>query len=70
MCGRPKNTNRNSKPILQKQYSVLKNYINGMDGYETTKTKWLRSVEILYMSGMRVSEILDLKIKDIMDGII
>jgi integrase/recombinase XerD len=69
MCGRPKNTNRNSKPILAKQYQTLKTYINGMDTFETTKVKWLRSVEILYMSGMRVSEILDLKIKDIKSGI-
>jgi site-specific recombinase XerD len=69
MCGRPKNTNRNSKPILQREYKILKSYINGMDTFETTKTKWLRSLELLYMSGMRVSEILDVKISDIISAI-
>jgi integrase/recombinase XerD len=69
MCGRPKNTNRNSKPILEREYKILKSYISGMETFETTKTKWSRSLEILYLSGMRVSEILTLKIKDINDGI-
>ena len=66
---RPKNTQRNSKPILEREYKILKSYINGLETIETTKIKWLRSLEILYMGGMRVSEILDIKIKDIMDGI-
>ena len=66
---RPKNTQRNSKPILEREYKILKSYINGLETFETTKIKWLRSLEILYMGGMRVSEILDIKIKDIMDGI-
>jgi integrase len=66
---RPKNTNRNSKPLLEKEYKILKSYILGLDGYATTKTKWLRSLELLYMSGMRVSEILDIRIKDIIEGI-
>ena len=65
----PKNTQRNSKPILEREYKILKSYINGLETFETTKIKWLRSLEILYMGGMRVSEILDIKIKDIMDGI-
>ena len=69
MCGRPKNTNRNSKPILEREYKILKSYINGLDTFETTKIKWLRSTEILFLSGMRVSEILNLKIKDIKGGI-
>lgn len=69
MCGRPKNTKRNSKPILEKQYKILKSYINGMDTFQTTKTKWMRSLELLYMSGMRISEILDIRIKDIKDAI-
>ncbi len=68
MCGRPKNSKRNSKPILEKQYKILKSYINGLDTFQTTKTKWLRSLELLYMSGMRVSEILDIRVKDIKDG--
>lgn len=66
---RPKNTNRNSKPILDKEYKILKSYINGLETFETTKIKWIRSLEILYMSGLRVSEILDVKIKDIVNGI-
>ena len=66
---RPKNTQRNSKPILEREYKILKSYINGLETFETTKIKWMRSLELLYMSGMRVSEILDLKIKDIKDGI-
>jgi len=66
---RPKNTQRNSKPILDKEYSILKSYINGLDTFETTKTKWKRSLEILFMSGLRVSEILDIKVKNIVDGI-
>lgn len=69
MCGRKKGSVRNSKPILEREYKILKSYINGLETFQTTKTKWLRSLEILYMSGMRVSEILDIKIKDIMDGI-
>lgn len=69
MCGRPKNTNKNSKPILDKEFSVLKSYVNGLETFETTKLKWLRSLEILYMSGLRVSEILDIRIKDIQNGI-
>jgi len=69
MCGRKKGSVRNSKPILEKEYKILKSYINGLETFETTKTKWLRSLEILYMSGMRVSEILNIKIKDINDGI-
>ncbi len=67
--GRPKNTNRNSKPILDKEFLILKSYINGLDTYKTTKTKWMRSLELLFISGLRVSEILDIKIKDIVDGI-
>lgn len=66
---RPKNTQRNSKPILEREYKILKSYINGLETFETTKTKWMRSLELLYMSGMRVSEILDLKISTIRDGI-
>ena len=64
MCGRPKNSKRNSKPILEREYKILKAYVNGLDGFETTKVKWLRTLELLYMSGMRVSEVLGLKIKD------
>lgn len=67
--GRPYHTNRNSKPILELEYKILKSYINGLDTFETTKVKWLRSVEMLYMSGLRVSELLEIKIKDIQDGI-
>jgi integrase/recombinase XerC len=70
MRGRPKNTNRNSKPILDKEYSILKAYINGLDTFDTTKTKWLRSLELLFLSGLRVSEILTIKIKDIKNGIV
>jgi len=69
MCGRPKNTIRNSKPILEREYKILKSYINGLETFETTKIKWMRSSELLYMTGMRVSEILSLRIKDIKDGI-
>ena len=69
MCGRPKNTNKNSKPILDKEFSVLKSYVNGLETFETTKAKWIRSLEILYMSGLRVSEILEIRIKDIQSGI-
>jgi len=67
--GRPYHTNRNSKPILELEYKILKSYINGLDTFESTKVKWLRSVEMLYMSGLRVSELLEIKIKDIQDGI-
>lgn len=69
MCGRPKFSNRNSKPILDKEYQILKTYINGLETFETTKTKWIRSIEILFLSGLRVSEVLNIKIKDIKDGI-
>jgi site-specific recombinase XerD len=69
MCGRKKGSIKNSKPILEREYKILKSYINGLETFQTTKTKWIRSLELLYMSGMRVSEILDIKIKDIMDGI-
>jgi len=67
--GRPKNTNKNSKPILDKEFSVLKSYVNGLETFETTKSKWTRSLELLFMSGLRVSEILNLRIKDIQNGI-
>ena len=67
--GRPNHTNRNSKPILEKEYKILKSYINGLDTFETTKVKWLRSVELLFLSGLRVSEILSLRIVDINLGI-
>ena len=43
---RPKNTQRNSKPILEREYKILKSYINGLETFETTKIKWLRSLEI------------------------
>ena len=66
---RPHNTQRNSKPILEREYKILKSYINGLETFETTKVKWMRSLELLYMSGMRVSEILDITIEDIIDGI-
>lgn len=69
MAGRPKNTQRNSKPILEPQYKILKSYINGMETFQTTKTKWLRTLELLYMTGMRVTEILNLKISDIQNAI-
>lgn len=69
MCGRKLGSIKNTKPILDKEYKILKSYINGLETFETTKVKWMRSLELLYMSGMRVSEILDIKIKDISDGI-
>jgi site-specific recombinase XerD len=69
MSGRPKNTKRNSKPILNQQYKILKSYINGLETFQTTKKKWIRSLEILFMSGMRVSEILDIRIKLIKEAI-
>lgn len=62
---RPTNSNRNSKPILDREYKVLKSYINGFDTYETTKVKWNRSIELLFSTGLRVSEILNIRIKDI-----
>ena len=67
--GRPKNTNKNSKPILEKEFLILKSYVNGLETFETTKSKWTRSLELLFMSGLRVSEILDIRIKDIQSGI-
>jgi integrase/recombinase XerD len=69
MSGRPKNTKRNSKPILDQQYKILKSYITGMDTFQTTKLKWIRSLEILFMTGMRVSEILEIRIKAIKEAI-
>ena len=69
MSGRPKNTKRNSKPILNPQYKILKSYINGLETFQTTKIKWIRSLEILFMSGMRVSEILEIRIKAIKEAI-
>lgn len=62
---RPINSNRNSKPILDREYKVLKSYVNGFDTYETTKIKWNRSIELLFSTGLRVSEILNIRIKDI-----
>ncbi len=61
MCGRPKLSNRNSKPILEKEYQIIKSYINGLETFETTKTKWIRTIELLYICGLRVSEIIDTK---------
>ena len=69
MRGRPKNTKRNSNPILEKQYKILKSYINGIQTFQTTKTKWLRSLEILYMTGMRVSEVLEVRVMDVKNAI-
>ncbi len=69
MSGRPKNTKRNSKPILNHEYKILKSYIIGMDTFHTTKTKWVRSLQLLYMTGMRVSEILEIRIKAIKEAI-
>jgi integrase len=69
MCGRPKLSNRNSKPILEKEYQIIKSYINGLETFETTKTKWIRTIELLYICGLRLSEIIDIKIKDIKNGI-
>ena len=69
MCGRPKNSNKNSKPILEREYQILKSYVNGLETFETTKLKWIRSLELLFMSGLRVSEILDIRIQDIQSGI-
>lgn len=66
---RPNNTNRNSKPILEKEYKILKSYVNGLETFETTKVKWLRSIELLFLSGLRVSEILDIRIEDIQNAI-
>ena len=69
IVGRPKNSQRNSKPILEPQYKILKSYINGLDTFETTKVKWLRTLEMLYMTGMRITEVLDLKISDVQNAI-
>ena len=69
MRGRPKNTKRNSKPILNQQFKILKSYINGLETFQTTKIKWIRSLEILFMTGMRVSEILEIRIKAIKEAI-
>lgn len=67
--GRPSQSNKNTKPILDKEYKQLLTYSNGIQTFETTKTKWIRSIELLFMSGLRVSEILDIRIKDILDAI-
>ncbi len=67
--GRPHDTQRNSKPILEKEYKILKSYINGMEGFETSRVKWMRSIELLFMTGLRVSEILPLRINQIKKGI-
>ena len=66
---RPINTNKNTKPILDKEYKQLLTYSNGIQTFDTTKVKWIRSIELLFMSGLRVSEMLDIRIKDIKDGI-
>lgn len=67
--GRPKHTSRNAKPILDEQYQIIKSYVNGLETFETTKIKWLRSIELLFMSGLRISEILPLRIIDIQNAI-
>lgn len=67
--GRPRHTQKNSKPILEREYKLLLTYANGIQTFETTKTKWIRTIEILYMTGLRVSEILNIRVKDIRDAI-
>ena len=47
----------------------MKSYINGLETFETTKTKWIRTIELLYVCGLRLSEIIDIKTKDIKNGI-
>lgn len=66
---RPYNTNKNTKPILDKEYKQLIIYTNGLDTYQTTKDKWIKTIEILWMSGLRISELLDIKVKDIKEAI-
>jgi len=67
--GRPFNTNKNTKPILEKEYKQLLTYTNGLDTFQSTKNKWLRTIEVLWISGLRVSELLEIKMKDIKEAI-
>ncbi|MGP2656523.1 tyrosine-type recombinase/integrase [Malaciobacter sp. WC5094] len=66
---RPFNTNKNTKPILEKEYKQLITYTKGLDTFQTTKDKWIRTIEILWISGLRISEILNIKVKDIRNSI-
>lgn len=66
---RPNNTNKNTKPILEKEYKQLIIYTNGLNIYQSTKNKWIKTIEILWITGLRVSELLDIKVKDIKEAI-
>ena len=66
---RPNNTNKNTKPILEKEYKQLIIYTNGLNTYQSTKNKWIKTIEILWITGLRVSELLDIKVKDIKEAI-
>jgi integrase len=67
--GRPLNSIKNSKPILEKEYKLLLAYVNGSIKNNGIKEKWLNTIELLYMSGLRITEILSIKCADIENAI-
>jgi len=63
---RPKGTTRAKKPIFKKEFETLLNAVNrSLDLQSKTKIKFTTAFTLLYLTGCRVSEIIDLKREDI-----
>jgi len=64
------NIKRIRKPILENEYTTLMNYIKHNEKMrDNTKGNFLRLFSLLYYTGMRISEVLPLKIGDVQEAI-
>jgi len=63
---RPKGTTRAKKPIMKKEFEQLLHATNkSLSIRSSTKTKLTSAFTLLYLTGCRVSEIIDLTIQDL-----
>ena len=63
---RPKGTTRAKKPILKREFDRLINAVNSsLDMQSKTKVKLTTAITLLYLTGCRISEIMQLTTADI-----
>lgn len=66
MSGRPKGTTRAKKPIFKTEYERLLSSVYKSHKIKSpTKNKFVRAFTLLYITGCRVSEIIDFKTSDL-----
>lgn len=71
MMARPKGTTRAKKPILKKEYELLINAAHkSLSIKASTRVKFIAAFTLLYLTGCRISEIINLHSKDIREMIL